>query len=57
MNRPEFDIIIRRVPGYGWLGLLVRDGREEYRTGGFQVDPLHALEACKTMAAKLWGEA
>lgn len=41
-----FDIVCRFVPGHGWLGLLVRDGREAYRTGAFKMDPLHALDAC-----------
>ena len=52
-----FDMTLRYVPGYGWLGLLVANGREEYRTGGFKVEPLQALEACQAMAAKLWGAA
>lgn len=52
-----FDMTLRFVPGYGWLGLLVANGREEYRTGAFKVDPLQALEACQAMAAKLWGAA
>jgi len=51
----NFDIVCRHVPGYGWLGLLLRDGCEEYRTGSFKSDPLAALEACEAMAAKLWG--
>jgi len=49
------DIVCRQVPGYGWLGLIMKDGREEYRTGSFWPDAEQALAACQAMAAKLWG--
>ena len=39
------DIVLRAVPGYGWLPLaLDPDGRERYR-GEFRPDPAAALAA------------
>jgi hypothetical protein len=48
MNK-EFDVVLRNVVGYGWLGMVVQDGMEKYRTWGFYADTTKALEV-----ALLW---
>lgn len=49
------DIVVRFVPGYGWLGLVELAGVELYRTGGFHAGPESALAACLARAPELWG--
>ena len=51
-----FEIVCRFVPKYGYIGILYRDSREVYRTGGFHHEIDSAYEACKEMAEKLWGD-
>jgi hypothetical protein len=50
----EFDIVLRHVPSYGWLALLVRESHEHYRTGSFKESPECALNAAMAMAAQLF---
>jgi hypothetical protein len=47
------EIVLRTVAGYGWLGLLLRDGQEVYRTGRFWPDAAGALAACEAMLARM----
>ena len=54
MRPPEFvDIVVRVVPGYGFLP-LVRDqhGRELYRGGAFQDSTITALRMAFEFAAR-----
>ena len=40
------DFIIRQVDGYGWLPIIIQDGKEVYR-GEFQSTPILAM--CKAL--------
>ena len=40
------DFIIRQVDGYGWLPIIIQDGKEVYR-GEFQQTPILAM--CKAL--------
>jgi hypothetical protein len=40
----EYDIITRYTSA-GWIGILIIDGNEQYRTGGYKTGPVAALTA------------
>lgn len=46
------DIIIRKVPHYGWLPIITIDGEEKYR-GEFQKTAQLALERALAMKDKV----
>lgn len=46
------DIIIRKVPNYGWLPIIMIDGKEQYR-GEFRKTAEVALQYAQTMLAAL----
>ncbi len=50
----EYEIVLRFIPRYGWMALLVRENHEHYRTGNFKESPECALNAALHMAAKLF---
>lgn len=39
----QLDIILRRVPRYGWLPIIEEDGKEKYR-GEYQTTPAECLQ-------------
>jgi hypothetical protein len=45
------DLIIREVPGRGWLPIIEVDGKETYR-GEFKKTPALALKACVARLGK-----
>ena len=49
-----FDLTLRFVPGYGWLYLVVINGREEAR-GEFKPDAAAALVRGLAMVEQLTG--
>ena len=52
-NEPQvFDLTLRFVPGYGWLYLVVIDGREETR-GEFKPDAAAALARGLAMVERI----
>ncbi len=54
-NEPQvFDLTLRFVPGYGWLYLVIIDGREEAR-GEFKPDAAAALSRGLAMVERLTG--
>jgi hypothetical protein len=40
----EYDIILKHSSA-GWLGILMIDGKEKYRTGNHKTGPVAALTA------------
>lgn len=53
----NYDIVIREVKGYGWLGIIQdEDGNQVYRTGNYQKTPQDALEKSLTMMPQVSSE-
>jgi hypothetical protein len=56
MTEPQiFDLTLRFVPGYGWLYLIVIDGREEAR-GEFKPSANDALVRGLAMMERIAGQ-
>jgi hypothetical protein len=51
----SFDIVVRFVPHYGWLYLVIANG-VEYARGEFQRDAMAALMRGQAMAERIFGE-
>jgi hypothetical protein len=47
------DMIIRKVNGYGYLGIITENGKELYRTGDFYETPEGAFEKCMKMRVQV----
>ena len=41
----SFDIVLRRLSGGQWLGILMIEGQEKYRTGEYKSSAVAALTA------------
>ena len=50
-----FDIVVRFVPHYGWLFMVIANGIE-YARGEFHRDAMAALMRGQAMAEKIFGE-
>lgn len=48
----SFDIVARFISGYGWLGIILFDGVEVFRSGIFKSEMTEAISSATEMLEK-----